>query len=154
MINLFCIETKTSILDINLKEKESILIPTNGIVTKDNKNVMGAGLAKQFKDKYPGIDLKLGHLIKNFGNHVFHLNEFMSLDKNYYSFPTKNDWKSPSELNIIKRSCKEIKNICDDNKIYLPQVGCGCGSLDWELVKPILDDLLDNRFICLIYKRS
>lgn len=36
------------------------LVTTNGVVTRDGKLVMGAGIARQARDRFPGLDEALG----------------------------------------------------------------------------------------------
>ncbi len=36
------------------------LVTTSHVVTKDGKLVMGAGIAKQARDRFPGLDAALG----------------------------------------------------------------------------------------------
>lgn len=51
-------------------DRGAIGIPTNGFITRNGTGVMGAGLAKQAKIKFPGIEYDLGNLLKTEGNQV------------------------------------------------------------------------------------
>lgn len=51
-------------------EKGAIGIPTNGFITKKGLGVMGAGLALDAKNRYPGIAENLGNHLKKEGNQV------------------------------------------------------------------------------------
>ena len=55
---------------LTLVDKGAIGIPTNGYVSRNGVGVMGAGLAKQAKIKFPGIEYDLGNLLKTEGNQV------------------------------------------------------------------------------------
>ena len=69
---------------------------------------------------------------------------------NILSLPTKNNWRNPSDIKLIMKSCVLMTMIANDNgltSIYLPRPGCNYGQLDWEKdVKSVLLDLLDDRF--------
>lgn len=126
---------------------DAICITTNGIVSDytQKKLIMGAGIAKEAKDKFLGIDSLLGKYVNEWGNRCFYIKKFKII-----SFPTKHHYKDDSDLNLIEKSCKELIEICDKfklNKVSLPKVGCGLGNLNYELqVKPILEKYLDDRF--------
>lgn len=44
---------------------DAVLIPTNGFVKKDGMAIMGAGVAKQACERYPGIARKLGTFLQH-----------------------------------------------------------------------------------------
>lgn len=115
------------------------VITTNGIVKSNGAAVMGKGIALQAATRYPGIDFELGDLINKWGNHVF------KLSHNLISFPTKNDWRNRSELNLIKRSAEELALMFlqeEEVTVLLPPPGCGSGGLKWTQVEPILSRIL------------
>jgi hypothetical protein len=60
-------------------------------------------------------------------------------------FPTKNDWRNPSQLSWIKEGLvclaaspahtqwrKQTRNI------HIPKLGCGLGGLEWADVRPLI----------------
>lgn len=69
----------------NYLGKHPICIPTNGYVKRNGAAVMGAGLAKQVMEKFPGIEYELAAQITRRG-HVF---SCISNSVNLYSFPVK-----------------------------------------------------------------
>jgi len=122
-------------------------IPTNLVVKDDGRAVMGAGLAKAARDKFFNIDLTLGRAIKDNPNkNILYLGTYISI--NYYSFPTKNNWRDLSNFSLIEKSAIELKMLYDNMeskpKILLPKVGCGLGGLNWKDVKKILVPIFDN----------
>jgi hypothetical protein len=125
-----------------------IVIPTNGVVKKDGTAVMGAGLAKELlRVQDPEFHFWLGKTITKHGNHTFLNNE-----EDIFAFPTKHHWRNKSDLDLIRRSARELvylSHVATRGKIYLPRVGCGLGGLDWESeVKPILAEILtEDRFV-------
>lgn len=147
----------------NLWEQDSdaLCITTNGTVTKDNGEcVMGAGIAKDAAKQYPDMPKKLGELIKKYGNKVhiigsMHRESIMRLHgalafSYIIAFPVKHKWFEKADLELIKKSCKELVELADDlswQKVVLVKPGCGCGKLSWEKdVKPIVSKELDDRF--------
>jgi len=122
-----------------------IAIGTNGFIKKDGTNVMGAGVALQAKDRFPGISKRVGEAIKVYGNHVYPITEL-----HIVTFPTKHNWFQKADLTLIARSAVELNAIpaemFGNRTVYIPRVGCGNGGLDWAHVQPILSKLLDDRF--------
>lgn len=126
-----------------------ICIPTNGRYNSGGLAVMGAGLAKDAANKFPELPEKLGRLLMNFNNQVFRFSK-----EKIFIFPTKNDWREKSNLDIITKSCRQLRTLVDINKIhrpiYLPKVGCGLGGLSWNKVEPILKgELNSDQYIIL-----
>jgi len=130
-----------------------LCITTNGMITKKDKAVMGAGCAKEARDRWPGIDKHLGSLMKTYGNTVLHLG---SIGKTrVFSFPVKHIWDEMADLELIEKSCKElleVVNNCDYKKVLIPRPGCGNGKLSWKEVKPILEKYFDDRFYLISLK--
>lgn len=132
-----------------------IVIPTNGFVKKNGECVMGRGLALQAKERFPELPSKLGDRIKEYGNVVFTFSDYHII-----TFPVKTVWWNIASLELIKYSCLSLREIFKYNlsgiplPLYLPRVGCGNGKLDWKDVKPILERILDERFIVCDLERS
>ena len=120
-------------------------ITTNGALGTNYRAVMGKGIALEARMRYHDIEAILGSLIKKYGNHVFHLGY------NLISFPTKYHWKQDSDVVLIKRSAQELVILLRDNpakRILLTRPGCGNGNLQWEAVKPVIQEILtDDKFI-------
>lgn len=118
--------------------------------------VMGAGLAKQFKKRFPDnfkeyksecdrMEVMLGKCL------FFDYRNVINLDisKNYpvwiINFPTKYHWKDQSKIECIEQALDDMiiqANINGHGGIYsiaMPRVGCGLGGLEWEDVKAMLE---------------
>jgi len=125
-----------------------VCVTTNGVIKKNGELVMGAGVALQAKQKFPEIPGVLGLAVKDWGNTVIYL------PKHYViSFPTKNDWRNPSDLGLIKQSAHKLLNLTNARNfdhVYLTPPGCGNGGLHWSVVEPILQALFDNRFVIVL----
>lgn len=127
-----------------------ICITTNGFVKPNGRAVMGRGCALEAKEKIKDIDYFLGWRIKNYGNHVQPLCYFEG--KTIYSFPVKHNWWETADIELIKRSCQELKREAVHNaRILLPRPGCGNGHLRWEYVGPVIEALLPENVV-VVYK--
>ena len=138
-----------------LNPYDVVCITTNGCVKSNGQAVMGKGIALQAATLMPSLPGDLGRDKRLKGNacHEMGIYRFMrdgiSIPIQIVTFPTKEDWKDPSNLEIIERSCKELIDVLEDiiediNHIYLPAPGCGAGGLDWKQVSPILEEYFEN----------
>jgi hypothetical protein len=133
---------KGNIWDWYEEYNHAICITTNGIIRNNGKLVMGAGIAKQAADKINGLDTTLGRLVKWYGNKPFYLP-----DINIMSFPTKYDWRKPSDLSLILWCASVIKEMIEFYElpiIYSPIPGCGNGGLNKDMVLPELVKIWDS----------
>lgn len=123
------------------------IITTNGIVTKDGNAVMGRGVALQAKQKYPGIEKKLGILINVEGNRL-HV-----LPHGLISFPVKHHWKDKADLSLISESVLDLKCLASGmpGRIFaMPLPGTGNGRRTPEEIWPLLQDLPDNVLVIIL----
>ena len=133
-------------------EGDAICVTTNGIVKQDGCAVMGAGIAKAFAIRFPDLPLLLGEKLTQQGNHAYllkYVNSYAIL-----SFPTKNDWRNDSDLQLILQSCCELIAIADEahlHNIYLPVPGCNNGHLNPDEVIPAIKEVLDDRFVLVLH---
>lgn len=122
----------------------ALCVTTNGVVGKDGRAVMGAGIALEAKTRYPGIDEELGQHLRTHGNHVVALQTAAQQGGPVIiAFPTKNDWRNDADVTLITQSCRELRVLIDSmglKNVVLPRPGVGHGRLDWETqVKPVLE---------------
>jgi len=122
------------------------------INTVNTVGVMGKGIALQFKKAYPNNfnayqnackqgDIAIGKL---FVTKDHNLN---SGEKIIINFPTKKDWRRPSEYSFIEKGlCDLIKVIENLNikSIAIPPLGAGNGGLEWEKVKKMIEHKLND----------
>jgi len=146
---------RTFIGDIfgNLTRFDSVFITTNGFVKHNGACVMGAGIARVVRDRFPGIDRKLGAYINKYGNRAFNLFELHGI--RFLSFPVKHNWWEQADIELIRTSAQQAMELADKfglKNIALPQPGCGNGKLDWSIVEPVLSGILDDRFIICSFK--
>lgn len=129
---------------------DAVCITTNGVIKANGEAVMGAGIAKEADLRYY-VAAQLGDKLKTNGNHCYNLGSYDG--KTLVSFPTKHDWRNDSDIDLIKQSCKELVQLADQNgwnAVLLPPVGCGCGKLDFNTVKAMLEQVLDDRFVLCV----
>lgn len=144
-------EMKVDILkDIN--SFDGVCITTNGIVRSNGRLVMGAGVAKLFRDNFTNLDLKAGLLVKEYGNNCMLLEKYGGTK--IFTFPTKLDYRDNSCIIRIKYSCVQLMNLIDLHNLVnvaLPRPGCNNGGLNWDHVKEEIKELLDSRVV-IVYK--
>lgn len=141
------IEIKANFWDV-YKGFDAIVCPTNGVIKKNGELVMGGGLAKQFKEKFPYVPFAWGQMVEESGNHIC-LYEHDEGLPDLLSFPSKNHWRDQSDPVLIRRSTEELVSLTDQKeyaKVLVPRVGCGLGGLTWAKVRPIMASRLDDRF--------
>ena len=138
-------EIKGNIWDFH-KQGCWITITTNGTVRVDESCVMGKGVASQAKIRFPKLPHELGKSVTKFGNHLVQFAEY-----GIVTFPVKYSWWEEADMMLIKRSTQELIEAVDKSgiptPIYMVRPGCGNGGLDWKDVKPIIEVILDDRFI-------
>ncbi len=114
--------------------------------TVNTAGVMGKGIALQFKKTYPS-NFKAYHQACNSGEvEVGKL--FVTKDRNVstgekiiINFPTKKDWRKPSEYEYIEKGLEELIKVINDfniKSIAIPPLGAGNGGLEWEKVRRII----------------
>ena len=163
-------EVNGNVFDLMLEpETDSICITTNGIIGADGKAIMGAGTAGEAARRWSTVRSTLGKALKTFGNLPYVIgfinlsgefqetNATLIKEKQYkcliWSFPTKNDFRKKSDIDLIKKSATLMAAHADSfelKRIILPAPGTGAatGKLSWESeVKPVIQDILDDRFI-------
>jgi hypothetical protein len=131
-------------------EADVRVITTNGFVRKDGRCVMGRGCAFEATQRQPGIDKALGDLIKKHGNHVFRLT---TTRPSIWSMPVKHHWRQKADIELIRRSAHELVEALRYDDVWpfdgvcvLPRPGCGNGQLNWADVRPVLEQILDDKF--------
>jgi O-acetyl-ADP-ribose deacetylase (regulator of RNase III) len=113
--------------------------------------IMGAGIAKQIKERYPEAyyaDLydKRSFLDK-FGDMSF------NYDETIYNLYTQLEPGPNADLTAISMSLKKLNFIHSDHltTIGLPIIGCGIGGLDWKDVKPIIQKELNDMDVTVVF---
>jgi hypothetical protein len=124
-----------------------VAVTTNGLVGGDGLARLGRGCARQAGAKFPWFAARLGAAILSGGNHVFHVGERI------VSFPVEHDPLQVPDLRLIARSAAELSGLATREEwtlVALPRPGCGGGGLAWSEVLPLLEPLLDDRFVIVV----
>lgn len=121
-----------------LDSKATILVNTVNCV-----GVMGKGIALQFKQRFPEMFEVYRQTCKAGGYSPGVCRMCTTSGKTIINFPTKNDWRNPSQMEWIQSGLIQIKNYLMKNpsvSIAFPPVGCGNGGLNWEEVRALMED--------------
>lgn len=111
------------------------------------EGVMGAGIALRFKKQFPKMfadyaaRCKIGEL--KIGKPYLYEDDSVQI----LNFPTKRDWRSPSQLADVEAGLKYLSEHYADMGIYslaMPALGCGLGGLEWEEVKALISKYLSD----------
>lgn len=116
--------------------------------------VMGAGVALQFKMRYPEMfqdyvrRCRAG-LVRPGQPYEWRLEEslFGSDSRIVINFPTKDDWRNPSEYSYIESGLRWLRGYLLQShglSIAIPALGCGYGGLEWTVVEGMILSALGN----------
>lgn len=133
-------------------EPDAICITTNGHVTKAGKCVMGRGNAEYARDTFPGIDAQLAEMIGLYGNRAMKLRRTRDNGPWIVAFPVKHHWRERANLQLIQKSTWELSAMADKfewRQVILPRPGVRNGRRSWDEVRPILEVVLDDRFVVI-----
>ena len=133
---------------------DSIVNPINCV------GIMGAGLAFEFKKRFPSMYINYARACRNKEIEVGKIWVYSLPDNRHiFNFPTKNSWKESSRLEYITKGLYDLKEKYfqyELNSISLPALGCGLGGLDFSLVYneivKVLDDETMNIYIHYHYR--
>lgn len=127
------------------------------------RGVMGAGLAKEFAERFPWIIepyrsyCKSGLFYSSQKHKIPGLVQFVrnpaslncpgELPRYVVNFPTKDDWAFPSQIEWIELGLNHLTNKCKQMKIKsiaVPMLGCGLGSLRKEEVSALFEKFFSH----------
>ena len=131
--------------DIFTSRCQAIVNPVNCV------GVMGAGLALQFKRRFPDnfasyADACRAGSIAPGRMHVFDTGA--EHPRYIVNFPTKRHWRDPSRLDDIARGLDALDRVISEHgirSIAIPPLGSGLGGLAWDEVRPLIADRLAHR---------
>lgn len=155
-------------------QKDFLGVTTNGVVlvNKNRKNprlVMGGGIAKEFRDRIPGIDRTLGFMIWS-----SHNKKLLEKEPEYYKYDpiylmykdpevphvftiqTKLHYKDPSPIDLIEHQLKILDIKLEwaqgmDFMFHLPMPGIGLGGLKFDEVFELIDSTIQNKSKLVLY---
>ena len=120
--------------------------------TVNTVGIMGKGIALQFKKAFPNnyrayVDACKNKNIDVGKLFVFTDSNMLSGEKIIINFPTKTDWRKPSEYEYIEKGLNDLLTIIKHynlKSIAIPPLGAGNGGLEWEKVKKIINEKLKD----------
>lgn len=169
------LEAKGNIFNMDC---DALCITTNGFVKKGELAVMGRGCAKQAADLVPELPAILGKSLNIAGNTVSIL--VIKNETYLVAFPVKPicekfesnsqvvkhmqgkftqgqlipGWACVASMPIIEKSALELVDMVNFKgwtNVVLPRPGCGAGELSWDIVRFVLEGILDDRFTCVTF---
>lgn len=141
----------------NLLESEAQVL----VNTVNTVGVMGKGIALQFKNQFPH-NYKV--YVKTCKEQTLQIGQLLVVKdqslhfgpKTIVNFPTKTDWKKPSEYEYIETGLIQLAQFIEHNNIQsiaIPPLGAGNGGLDWSKVRVLIEKhLADLDCDILIYE--
>lgn len=138
---------------IQFKQANLLESDADAIVnTVNTVGVMGKGIALQFKNQYPNNyklyaaackakEVVVGKMF------VTEETSLLSGKKIIVNFPTKTDWRKPSEYSYIETGLQDLAKVIQERNIKsiaIPPLGAGNGGLDWNRVKAIIEHYLTD----------
>lgn len=102
---------------------------------------MGAGLALEFRLRYPALYEKYKEDCKNNIIRVGKMNYYQDNEVKAINFPTKIDFKDPSKIEWIASGLDDLIATYKAHgvtSIAIPKLGAKNGGLDWEEVKKLI----------------
>ena len=124
------------------RDTDHLLFTANSCVKADGSLVMGAGIAKQVRDRFPGIDRLIGAVVKATGTRFG-----LILGRKIGVFQTKLHWRDPSPVELIEHSTRLLTVRASDTpgeRFDMTMPGCSHGQLSRSIVDPIISFLPDN----------
>jgi len=110
--------------------------------------VMGGGLAKQFRLRYPDMNRDYQNACSRGLVRIGQMWNWYSSEDNRWiiNFPTKLDWRHPSKLSYVVEGLVDLRKSVEDLKtsVAIPPLGCGLGGLDWLFVEPLITGTLKD----------
>jgi hypothetical protein len=132
------------------EQSDLFCITTNATIKSNGALVMGRGIAKTVRDKYPGVDLVAGKLIEERCGSEGLYGLIISPDwpaKKLGLFQVKYRYDKPATGSLIVYSTGRLKNWAlehSDARIDLNFPGIGNGKLPASKVEPIIRQLPNN----------
>lgn len=139
---------------------EAIVCPINTV------GVMGAGLAKEFANRYPKMFDAYKDACKNGRLKAGHVWVYDHLPMGQWDtgerpnviicFPTKRHYNDKSKLEDVVTGLIDLIRVVQEKNIRslaIPALGCGLGGLSWPTVRPVIEAVLaalSSRQITLI----
>ena len=117
----------------------------NSFIKRNGALVMGRGIAREVRDKWPGIDVEIGQALSTKMRDAGFYG--LMLEKKIGVFQVKHHFADPAELILIAASAELLRIEAEDHpttRYALNFPGIGNGHLKYDHVLPLLKHLPDN----------
>jgi O-acetyl-ADP-ribose deacetylase (regulator of RNase III) len=115
--------------------------------TVNTVGVMGKGIAKSFRERYPKMFDEYRRLCTANKLSIGNLHLWKSDDRWVLNFPTKTTWRLPSKIDYIEAGLETFaRNYASMGvtSVSFPPLGCGNGNLNWDEVRPLMEMYLSK----------
>jgi O-acetyl-ADP-ribose deacetylase (regulator of RNase III) len=115
--------------------------------TVNTVGVMGKGIAKTFRERYPTMFSEYRKLCNSEQLNIGNLHLWKGDDHWVLNFPTKTNWRLPSKIEYIERGLKTFVANYERMGVTsasFPPLGCGNGNLNWVDVRSVIEYYLSN----------
>ena len=121
------------------------------------KNVMGAGIAKEIKRRYPEVYEADTYANKKGWNFLGNITELDYGDFVIINAYTQYDWRGKNNFNYnaIRGVMRKINKKFKGKSIGLPKIGAGLAGGNWDIISEIIDEeLCDMKVTLVIYEKK
>ena len=125
--------------DLFTSSAQTLVNPVN------TEGVMGAGIALEFRRRFPEMFKRYAEHCKAGRLAVGSLYLWRGSNRWVLCLPTKQEWRKSSRLEWVKSGLRKLADVYvarGITSVALPQLGCGRGGLAWEDVRPLMESVL------------
>lgn len=122
--------------DIFQADTTVIVCPTNTV------GVMGAGLAKAFRNRFPGL-LDAYRVACQSGEHTTERAWLWTAPNGQVvaCVASKLHWRDPARIEYVQAGLESLRDQLNGCSVALPRIGAGLGGLHWPDVRQVILDV-------------
>ncbi|CAP54914.1 type II toxin-antitoxin system antitoxin DNA ADP-ribosyl glycohydrolase DarG [Gluconacetobacter diazotrophicus] len=142
-------------MTIEYKSGDMFDEPAEAIVNTVNcVGVMGKGVALEFKRRWPD-NFRAYKRLCDAGKlspgemFIFQIGDLLQKGDRQFliNFPTKQHWKAKSKIEYVEHGLENFMHQVRElgiKSVVMPPLGCGNGGLDWNEVRPLIEEKLSS----------
>jgi len=122
------------------------------------KGVMGSGLAKQIRNKYPEVFNEYKYILNTCGSQLGHCQMVLCSDgksvANLFAQDGYGTDRRYTDYDYLKQSLQQLLIVAKENNLTIAipyNLGCGLAGGDWNIVYKIIKDVFED-YDVTIYK--
>ena len=125
------------------------------------QGIMGSGIAKQIREKYPEVYASYAELCMNVGSrHLLGTIDIVDTNARYDvinmfgQYSCGYDGKRYTSYDAFCKALEQIKSfVAPGSAIGFPKnIGCGLGGGNWNVISTMIEEVLGNDFEVYIYE--